>query len=159
MVALHWICGVEKHYGSFVQRRVAEIRSLVGHENWYFIDSGSNMADILSSGALFSNLKEKDLLYSGPKQVLYSDIPPTRFSMLCKDYSFTLLIMDTPSTKKEKLVNLNSIIDVKPFSRYLKLLRVTSYVIRFINRLTNNLKNNLPNLHLANSALLKQGEL
>ena len=33
MVALHWICGVGKHYGSFVQRCVAEIRSLVGHEN------------------------------------------------------------------------------------------------------------------------------
>ena len=33
IVALHWICSVGKHYGSFVQRRVAEIRSLVGHEN------------------------------------------------------------------------------------------------------------------------------
>ena len=44
MVARHWICGVGKRYGSFVQHRVAEIRSLVGHENWYFIDSGSNPA-------------------------------------------------------------------------------------------------------------------
>ena len=159
MVPLHWICGVGKHYGSFVQRRVAEIRSLVGHENWCFIDSGSNSADILSSGALFSNLKEKDLLYSGPKQVLYSDIPPTRFSMLCKDYSFTLLIMDTPSTKKEKLVNLNNIIDVERFSSYLQLLRVTSCVMHFINRLTNNLKNSLLDLHLVDSVELKKAEI
>ena len=67
--------------------------------------------------------------------------------------------MGTPSTKKEKLVNLNSIIDVKRFSSYLELLRVISYVIRFINRLTNNLKNNLPSLQLVNSVLLKQAEL
>ena len=126
MVALHRICGVGKHYGSFSQRRVAEIRSLVGHENWYFIDSGSNPADILSRSALISDLKENDLWYSGPKQVLYSDTPPTRFIILCKDYSFTLLMMETPSTKKEKLVNLDSIVDVKHFSSYLKLLRVTS---------------------------------
>ena len=33
MVALNWIFGFGKHYGSFVQRRVAEIRSLVGDEN------------------------------------------------------------------------------------------------------------------------------
>ena len=62
--------------------------------------------------------------YSGPKQVLYSDTPPTRFNILCKDDSRTLLIMDIPSTMKEKFVNLNSIIDVKRFSSYLKLQRV-----------------------------------
>ena len=66
--------------------------------------------------------------------------------------------MDTPSTKEEKLVNLKSIIDVKRFSNCLKLLRVTSYVMRFINRLTNNLKNNLLHLHLVDSADLKQAE-
>ena len=40
MVTLHWICSFGKHYGSFVQHRLTEIRSLVGHENWHFIDSG-----------------------------------------------------------------------------------------------------------------------
>ena len=113
MVALHWICCVGKYYCSFAQRRIAEIRSLVGYENWYFIDSGSNPANILSRGALLSNLKDNDLWYSGPKQALYTDTPPTRFSILCKGDSFTIVIMDTPSTKKENLVNLNSIIDVK----------------------------------------------
>ena len=57
------------------------------------------------------------------------------------------------------MVNLNRIIDVKRFSSYLKLLRVTSYVIRFINRLTNNLKNNLLDLHLIDSVELKQAEI
>ena len=65
---------------------------------------------------------------------------------------FALLIMDTPLTKEEKLVNLNSIINVKRFSSFLKLL---SYVMRFINRLTNNLKKNLPSLHLVNIVKLK----
>ena len=41
--------------------RVADIRSLVGHGNWYFIDSGSNPADILSRGLLLSNLNCNDL--------------------------------------------------------------------------------------------------
>ena len=63
--------------------------------------------------------------------------------------------MDTPLTKEEKLVNLNSIINVERFSSYLKLLSVTSYVMRFINRLTNNLKKNLPNLHLVSIVKLK----
>ena len=57
MAALHWICGVGKHYGSFVQRRVAETRSLVDHENWYFTDSGSSSAEVLPRGALLSNLE------------------------------------------------------------------------------------------------------
>ena len=157
MAALHWICGVGKHYGSFVQRRVAEIRSLVDHEN--FIDSGSSSAEVLSRGALLSNLEYNDLWHSGPKQVLYADTPPARFSTLCKDDSCTLLITDTPSTKKEELVNLNSIIDAIRFSSYLKLLRVTGSVMRFINRLANNLKNNLLNLHLVDSVELKQAEI
>ena len=39
--------------------------------------------------------------------------------------------MDTPSEKKVKLVYLNSTIDVKCFSSYFKLLKVTSYAMRF----------------------------
>ena len=84
MVAIHWICSVGKHYGSFVQC-CAEIRSLVGHENWYFIDSSFNPADILPRDALLANLKDNDLWCSGPKRVLHSDTPPTGFSILCKD--------------------------------------------------------------------------
>ena len=67
--------------------------------------------------------------------------------------------MGTPSNKKDKLVNWNNIIDDKRFSSYLKLLRVTSYVLCFINRLTNNLKNNLLDLHLVDSIELKQAEI
>ena len=67
--------------------------------------------------------------------------------------------MDTPSTKKEKLINLNSIFDVKRFSSYLKLLRVISYDMRFTDRLTNNLKNNLLDSHLVDSVELKKAEI
>ena len=75
------------------------------------------------------------------------------FKITNKNYE-TLVILLT-----EKLLNLNSIIDVKRFSSYLKLLRVTSYVMRFINRLTNNLKNNnILDLHLVDSVKLKQAK-
>ena len=107
-----------------------------------FIDSGSKPDDVFPRGVLLSNLEYNDLWYSGPKLVLYSDTPPARFSILCKDDSFTLLILDIPSIRKEELVNLNSIIDVKRLSSYLKLL-------------TNNLKNNLLDLHLVDSVELK----
>ena len=111
-----------------------------------FIDSGSKPDDVFPRGVLLSNLEYNDLWYSGPKLVLYSDTPPARFSILCKDDSFTLLILDIPSIRKEELVNLNSIIDVKRLSSYLKLL-------------TNNLKNNLLDLHLVDSVELKQAEI
>ena len=124
-----------------------------------FIDSGSKPDDVFPRGVLLSNLEYNDLWYSGPKLVLYSDTPPARFSILCKDDSFTLLILDIPSIRKEELVNLNSIIDVKRLSSYLKLLRVTRYVMRFMNQLTNNLKNNLLDLHLVDSVELKQAEI
>ena len=39
--------------------------------------------------------------------------------------------MGTPSENKVKLVNVNSAIDFKCLSSYLKLLKVTSYVMRF----------------------------
>ena len=77
---------------------------------------------MLSRGALLLNLKDNDWWHSGAKQVLYSVTKPTRFSILCKDDSFTLLIMDTLATQKKKLFNMHSIIDVKHFSSYLKLL-------------------------------------
>ena len=67
--------------------------------------------------------------------------------------------MDTPSTKKEKLLNLSSIIDVKRFSSCLKQLRVTNYVMRFTNRLENKLKNKCLNLQFVKSVELKQTEL
>ena len=135
------------------------ITSLVGHEDEHFIDSGPSPAGILSRGNLLSTLNDSDFLYSGPKQVLYSDTLPTGFSTLCEDDLLTLLSMENPSTKREKLVILNCVIDVKCFSSYLKLLRVASYVLRFISRLKNKMKNKLSNLHLVNNAELKQAEL
>ena len=67
------------------------------------------------------------MCFSGLRQVLYSNTPTARLSgILCKDESFTLLDMDILSTKKEKLVNLDNIIDIKRFCSYLKLPRVTS---------------------------------
>ena len=135
------------------------LKSIVGHENWYFIDSAFNPANILSSSALLSNLNDNDLCYSEPRKVFYSDTPPTRPNgIFCKDESFTVLNMNTLSTKKEKLVNLNSIIDVKRFSSHLKQLRVTSYVMRFINNLQNKLKNKSLSLRLVNSDELKKAD-
>ena len=75
------------------------------------------------------------------------------FKITNKNYETLVILL------KEKLLNLNSIIDVKRFSSYLKLLRVTSYVMHFINRLTNNLKNNILDLHLVDSVKLKQAEI
>ena len=40
------------------------------------------------------------------------------------------LRMEIPSAKKEKLANMNRIIDAKRFNNYLKLIRVPSYIMK-----------------------------
>ena len=120
-----------------MQHRVDEILRLSSKSEWRHCQGLCNPADLGSRGVTANSLKSSDLWWHGP-------------SWLCSSKSTWpegLVLGEPPEVKEErKKVNvltvleqpkqgISQIIDINRFSKLNKLLRVTSYVNRFIDNL------------------------
>ena len=135
-VALWWIKNTSSTYKQFVQERVREVRSNVGPDCWRHIEGKQNPADQPSRGC-YSNEFDSSTFIKGPK-------------WLCQGEEFWPIkklektsVADSELKKEaKKAINLNvakiedkgidKIIDASKFSSFDKLLRITSWVFRFV---------------------------
>ena len=63
---LWWIRGCSKSFRPFVAHRVGDIQSHTSPEQWRYVSSKSNLADILSRGIEVAALVTNDRWWSGP---------------------------------------------------------------------------------------------
>ena len=83
MVALHCIWSEEKHFCAFIQKRVEKIRSLVPVSDWLHVNASFNPADILSRGALISQIQNNEFWLKGPTEITLSpELDFKRFSLM-----------------------------------------------------------------------------
>ena len=143
-VVLFWICGLSKEWKQFVQNRVNEIRKLVPSERWSHCPGQENPADIPSRGLTTTELAVSKLWRSGPEWLKDEEINvdcdqqelvmPTECTaeLKVKDKK---MIHGLLSCQSPTLANLESIMCGEKYSTLARLLRVTAYVLRFINLL------------------------
>ena len=134
--SLFWIKGENKTWKPFIENRVIKIRKIVHPSKWRFCPGNKNPADLPSRGIRASEF--------------YSDIfcnwikGPT---FICKDKSWwpidssdsylpqDIQIVIVNVTKNESNYGIQNLVDISRFDNYLKLIRTTAYVIRFMNNL------------------------
>ena len=164
MIALSWIKGTSKEFKQFVQNRVVEIRKLVSVRDWRFCPGLNNPADIVSRGMLPSELSQSKLWWNGPDFLVRNDsewskdgeeiisindearIQSEREVKSKPTSAASLSCANDNVTEKQSQLSLQNILPKERYSTLCKLLRVTSYVLRFIANLRTKVAGTEPNL-------------
>ena len=162
-VALYWIRGTTKEWKPFVENRVNEVRRLVPSEYWKHCPGQENPADLPSRGITPTELVTSKLWRHGPDWLV-----DTRFIIeeeeLCmpeecaKEVRVTHCYIACNSSTWD-LCNIGKLVDCEKFSQMRRLLRVTAYVIKFVN-LFKVKGNNVDNgMELTTSELMRAEDL
>ena len=130
--ALWWINN-RGEWKQFVRQRVNEILRITRKEDWAHCPGEQNPADVGSRGELASRLKENELWWRGPAW-LSGPKEEWPVSQICEtpqsiDEEKKITVTVTGMTNK---FGISSIIEINAFSRLGKLLRVTTWVKRFL---------------------------
>jgi hypothetical protein len=132
MITLAWIRMRSRNLKTFVAHRVADIQELTCIEDWRFVGTADNPADVLSRGLKPSEIKNCSIWWKGPEflQRLESDWPTEQPKMPEEIPEVqNLLVIET---KRCELLEL--------FSSYRKTVKVTAMIYRFYNNCRNKLK-------------------
>lgn len=133
MITLAWIKADSSRWKTFVANRVGEIQTLCDPNDWNFVKSSENPADLLSRGVSPSFLCSSELWWKGPSW-FYSD----NNEWDLQDVNYDLNIpeqkivshMATDSDKDSLLMD-----QINKHSSFKRLQRVVAYIYRFINNL------------------------
>ena len=138
---LYWIKN-EKPWKQYVQHRVREIRQLTnkGQWQWKYCPGKINPADLASRGVTGKELVNNSLWWNGPEFLLKPESEWPTFTFNQVDETAMHEIVKCQPQTVHSLVNhaqlnscdLNKVIDLNKFSSLTKLLRVTAYILRFI---------------------------
>lgn len=133
--ALCWIQN-RGEWKQFVRHRVNEILKLTNKEHWGHCPGEENPADIGSRGALGSKLKDDKLWWCGPQWLTQGE---DKWPPILED-------IHTPESQEEVKKTANvmiadvqnspsvaNLVDIDRHGKLEKLLRVTAWVLRFIN--------------------------
>lgn len=132
-VTLSWIRGDPNRWKTFVCNRTTEILQYTTPAQWRHCPGMDNPADYLSRGTLPSQLMNLDSWWHGPKWLVQEpETWPT------KDLSANLQPLIEVELKKKEIktffvTTAEPIIDISRYSSYIKLLRVTAWILRFIH--------------------------
>ena len=140
-IVLWWLKLIRKDWKLWVENRVQIVRKNVGPENWFYVPTYRNPADLATRLKSPVCLKGCLLWWQGPdflqsqevvmpsQQFLEPDVFPEQKS--------TVMSM---VAKCEKVVGVGEVIDCCRFSSLGALLRITSYALRFTYNLKSKIK-------------------
>ena len=134
--ALYWIQN-NNEWKQFVQHRVNEILTLTKKDEWGHVSGVENPADIGSRGVTAKQLVGSKLWWAGPKWLREHEDkwPKTMVLTESEDIKEEQKKSSALSVAVEKQPRLSEIIDLNRFNTLNKLLRVTSWVKRFVDNL------------------------
>ena len=131
-IALSWIKN-EKHTtelskDGFISRRVELIRKFLNNENWRYIPSSENPADLLTRGITAKKLEKSKLWWYGPPCIRdYTVISSASSDIFAESQPSNTLCLSAVQSEPMFLFS--------RYSNFSKLLRITSYCLRFIENL------------------------
>ncbi len=152
ITAKYWIQGVNKDWKLFVENRVQEIREKVSSELWSHCPGDQNPADIPTRKINVSQFAANTRWWEGPHWLKQSksqwpnysienDSPPECLEELkSKQNAVKLTALMTTTEKIEEFINFER------FSDYGKLVRVVTYILRFIHNCRNKVNRNIEEL-------------
>ena len=142
-IAMWWIKKCGKVWNVWINNRVEKIREMVPPSRWFFVPTGLNPADVGTRPVALENI-DLDFWLKGPQFLLSN----------CKDWPSQKFLPSEKWAKLEERVvktsifsvvieskGIGEVLDCSKFSSGDKLLRITSYLVRFIFNLRTKQKN------------------
>lgn len=162
LIALHWIKS-DKNKRQFVQNRVNKINNLSSGFIFKYVSSSDNPADNLTRGLVTEKFVSKLSFWLNGPVWLNTDLwPESSFEISCTA-SCSICF---EAIESEKVINCsvstNPLSFVYNYSNYGKLIRITVYVLKFINNCRDKSRKKLilkPKLNLITAAELETAEL
>ena len=136
-VAYYWIVN-NRNDQVFIRNRVAKILKILSKDTWSLVGTKDNPADIISRGLDPVQLLESSVWFNGPGFLYLSRELWPKFQHNGSNIISTQTLANIAEVKP--IVHLPDVIPIHKYSTLLKLLSVTSYVLKFIC----NLKLRLP---------------
>ncbi|XP_023243823.1 uncharacterized protein LOC111641822 [Centruroides sculpturatus] len=140
-VILGWIRGHPNRWKTFVQNRVSEIQSITNPNQWRHCPGTDNPADHLSRGLTAEHLRSCTSWWRGPQW-----LSQTEEYWPANDHPTP---SDCATEERKHVVTLHTaayieLLDISRFSSYIRLLRVTAWILRFITLCKIHPRNNHP---------------
>lgn len=126
-ITLAWIHGPPRKWETFVGNRVAKIQQLSKYENWRYVNTKENPADIASRGMIPQLLITSDLWWHGPQWLIDSN--SQEFKEIDNEPDF-----ETTMGARKTFVAMNLVHDeeiIKRFSSLNRAVRTIAYCKRF----------------------------
>ena len=134
---LCWIRNDVKQFQSFVAHRISEIREVTDPEQWQHVPGSQNPADLPSRGVSLDVLKFSDLWWNGPPFLVESRENWPALRDLARETfdKSEMKQMKTAHTTLTKEVTADFRLHPSHFSSWIKLVKVTAWVLRFTEKL------------------------
>ncbi|GFS47235.1 integrase catalytic domain-containing protein [Nephila pilipes] len=133
-IVYHWIQGEPFHFKPFVKNRIEEIQKLTESSKWHYCPGKENPADILSRGISVKELKDSELWWHESPWLKQTE----QFWLKIEKQNVSSLNLELKSKFRDIsqneviLENREKLLNIDKFSSYLKLLRVTAFIFRYI---------------------------
>lgn len=132
-VVLSWLTSDQKHFKIFVTNRVAKISQLLPGCMWNYVSTNDNPADPASRGLLPKSMLSSFIYWNGPEFLWLPEDqwPQSKFIVLAPD--------QLPETRPNVIMTLtvnvppSSLDFIDRFSSLGKMLRVLSYILRYLS--------------------------
>ncbi|XP_060566641.1 uncharacterized protein LOC132725521 [Ruditapes philippinarum] len=132
-IVLSWISSAKKQ-PIFVSNRVKEIQEMSNGFQWQYCPTHENPADLLSRGLTYEKIQNNPLWMHGPKWLADERaFPRNDYQFVEYDNPICETTVLTASRDSLQTPNIIEILDFQRYNSYMKLLRVTAYVNRFVN--------------------------
>lgn len=129
-IVLGWLKTAPSKLKQFVRNRVAEIQELTQNNEWRYVPTQLNPADLLTRGVDMSKIQDLDLWWTGPSFLLESENnwPNISFNQMISNDSSEIVSHIAVSEPNSN----NELIDVTRFSKLSRLQRSLAYALRFV---------------------------
>ncbi|XP_045462033.1 uncharacterized protein LOC123672092 [Harmonia axyridis] len=129
MITLCWIQSTPKRWNTFVANRVSKIQSSTEIQDWHYIKSKDNPADLISRGVNINQLIDSRFWWNGPPYLSEdSDLPTTGISMRNEMIPEQRILVNMATTSRQPTFEI-----FDRFSTFSKLKRVVAYCLRFFH--------------------------
>lgn len=130
MITLSWIASHPSKWNVFVSNRVSEIQRTVPSNQWNYIPTELNPADLTSRGSNLQELTTIKHWWHGPDFLSRDEVFPKTINMISEEQ-----LPEKRKCAKVHQITVNENDTLQCFSDYDRLLRFSAYVYRWLNRI------------------------
>lgn len=129
-VVLCWLSKDAENWKTFVRNRVGKITSVIPFQNWCYVKTSENPADLATRGLAPEDLCQKSIWYSGPEFIKFQNADsfypvPDLGTQECLERRRSTVV------EKFSFACVRNFDLLEKFSSYTRLIRVMAYVLRF----------------------------